>query len=177
MQILDGQTTSDYFNGTAEKSWTDKLGDFFNSATAFIGDVIGNIKIGDVRLADWYAEDPNGAAAGVTLGGIFIYLGGKAVVGAAQSLKLDQRLSIARSAWKFACGAQAIGGRALYLLGHPGALFSRLVTGVTVGAVMRWCAAGAMRLINFNWNQTDAALEKRIETAQAQLWAVSRRNI
>ena len=53
MQIIDGQTTSDFFNGTAEKTWTDKLGDFFNSATAFIGDVIGNIKIGDVKLSDW----------------------------------------------------------------------------------------------------------------------------
>jgi hypothetical protein len=82
MQILDGQTTSDYFNGTAEKSWVDKLGDFFNSATAFIGDVIGDIKIGNVRLGDWYATDPIGAAAGVTLGGIFIYLGGRVVVGA-----------------------------------------------------------------------------------------------
>jgi hypothetical protein len=174
MQILDGQTTSDYFNGTAEKSWTDKLGDFFNSATAFIGDVLGNIKIGDVRLADWYAEDPNGAAAGVTLGGIFIYLGGKAVVGAAQSL--GSLISACRSLGvlgSLRAGAQAVGSRALYLLGHPGALLSRLVTGVTVGAVMRWCAAGAMRLVNFNWNQTDAALEKRIETAQAQLWAVS----
>jgi hypothetical protein len=38
---------------------------------------------------------------------------------------------------------------------------------------MRWCAAGAMQLINFNWNQTDAALDKRIETAQAQLWSVA----
>jgi hypothetical protein len=174
MQILDGQTTSDYFNGTAEKSWTDKLGDFFNSATAFIGDVLGNIKIGDVRLADWYAEDPNGAAGGVTLGGIFIYLGGKAVVGSAQSL--GSLISACRSLGvlgSLRAGAQAIGGRALYLLGHPGALLSRLVTGVTVGAVMRCCAAGAMRLINFNWNQMDATLEKRIETAQAQLWSVS----
>jgi len=174
MQILDGQTTSDYFNGTAEKTWTDKLGDFFNSATAFIGDVLGNIKIGDVRLADWYAEDPNGAAAGVTLGGIFIYLGGKAVVGAAQSL--GSLINACRSLGvlgSLRAGAQAIGSRALYLLGHPGALLSRLVTGVTVGAVMRWCAAGAMRLINFNWNQTDAALEKRIETAQSQLWSVA----
>ncbi len=174
MQILDGQTTSDYFNGTAEKTWTDKLGDFFNSATAFIGDILGNIKIGEVRLADWYAEDPNGAAAGVTLGGIFIYLGGKAVVGAAQSL--TSLINACRSLGvlgSLRAGAQAVGGRALYLLGHPGALLSRLVTGVTVGAVMRWCAAGAMRLINFNWNQTDADLEKRIETAQAQLWSVS----
>jgi len=174
MQILDGQTTSDYFNGTAEKSWTDKLGDFFNSATAFIGDVIGNIKIGDVRLADWYAEDPNGAAAGVTLGGIFIYLGGKAVVGAYQSV--SSLIAACRSLGvlgSLRAGVQAVGSRALYLLGHPGALLSRLVTGVTVGAVMRWCAAGAMRLINFNWNQTDAALEKRIEAAQAQLWNVA----
>jgi len=173
MQILDGQTTSDYFNGTAEKSWTDKLGDFFNSVTAFIGDAIGSIKIGDVKLSDWYAEDPSGAAAGVTLGGIFIYLGGKVVVGAAQSL--TSLISACRSLGvlgSLRAGAQALGGRALYLLGHPGALLSRLVTGITVGAVMRWCAAGAMRLVNFNWNQTDAALEKTIETAQAQLWAV-----
>lgn len=171
MQILDGQTTSDFYNGSAEKTWTDKLGDFFNSATAFIGDVIGNIKIGEVRLADWYAEDPTGAAAGVTLGGIFIYLGGKAVVGAAQSL--GSLINACRSLGvlgSLRAGAQAIGSRALYLLGHPGALLSRLVTGVTVGAVMRWCAAGAMKLVNFNWNQTDAALEKRIEAAQAQLW-------
>jgi len=174
MQILDGQTTSDYFNGTAEKSWMDKLGDAFNSATAFIGDVLGNIKIGEVRLADWYADDPTGAAAGVTLGGIFIYLGGKAVVGAAQSL--GSLISACRSLGvlgSLRVGARAIGARALYLLGHPGALLSRMLTGVTVGAVMRWCAAGAMRLINFNWNQTDKALEKRIETAQAQLWSIA----
>lgn len=174
MQILDGQTTSDYFNGTAEKSWMDKLGDFFNSATAFIGDVIGDIKIGDVRLGDWYADDPIGAAAGVTLGGIFIYLGGKVVVGAYQSL--SSLITACRSLGvlgSLRAGVQVVGARALYLLGHPGALLSRLVTGVTVGAVMRWCAAGAMRLINFNWNQTDAALEKRIETAQAQLWSVA----
>jgi hypothetical protein len=68
---------------------------------------------------------------------------------------------------------RAIGGRTLYLLGHPGALVSSLLTGVTVGAVMRWCAGKAMQLINFNWNQTDEALEKRIETAQSQLWSVA----
>ncbi len=174
MQILDGQTTSDYFNGTAEKSWMDKIGDFFNSATAFIGDVIGNIKIGDVRLGDWYAADPTGAAAGVTLGGVFIYLGGQAVVGAYQSL--SSLITACRSLGvlgSLKAGAQAIGARALYLLGHPGALVSRVLSGVTVGAVMRWCAAGAMRLVNFNWNQTDAALEKTIETAQARLWSVA----
>ena len=174
MQILDGQTTSDYFNGTAEKSWMDKVGDFFNSATAFIGDVIGNIKIGDVRLGDWYADDPVGAAAGVTLGGVFIYLGGRAVVGAYQSL--SSLITACRSLGvlgSLKAGAQALGGRALYLLGHPGALLSRVLSGVTVGAVMRWCAAGAMRLINFNWNQTDAALEKTIETAQGRLWSVA----
>jgi hypothetical protein len=174
MKILDGQTTSDYFNGTAEKSWMDKVGDFLNSATAFIGDVIGNIKIGDVRLGDWYADDPVGAAAGVTLGGVFIYLGGRAVVGAYQSL--SSLITACRSLGvlgSLKAGAQAIGGRALYLLGHPGALLSRVVSGITVGAVMRWCAAGAMRLINFNWNQTDAALEKTIETAQARLWSVA----
>jgi len=174
MQILDGQTTSDFFNGTAEKTWTDKLGDFFNSVTAFIGDIIGDIKIGDVRLADWYAEDPNGAAAGVTLGGIFIYLGGKVVVGAAKSV--TSLINACRSLGvlgSLKAGAQAVGSRALYLLGHPGALLSRFISGITVGAVMRWCATGAMKLINFNWNQTDAALDKRIETAQAQLWSVA----
>ena len=174
MQILDGQTTSDFFNGTAEKTWTDKLGDFFNSVTAFIGDIIGDIKIGDVRLADWYAEDPTGASAGVTLGGIFIYLGGKVVVGATKSL--GSLISACRSLGvlgSLKAGAQAVGSRALYLLGHPGALLSRFISGITVGAVMRWCATGAMKLINFNWNQTDAALDKRIETAQAQLWSVA----
>ena len=178
MQILDGQTTSDYFNGTAEKSWITKLGDFFDSATAFIGDVIGNIQIGDVRLADWYADDPVGASAGVTLGGVFIYLGGKIVVGTYQSL--SSLITACRSLGvlgSLRAGAtiagRAIGGRALYLLGHPGALVSSLLTGVTVGAVMRWCAAGAMRLINFNWNQTDEDLEKRIASAQGRLWAVA----
>lgn len=185
MQILDGQTTSDFFNGTAEKSWTDKLGDFFNSATAFIGDVIGNIQIGDVKLGDWYAADPVGAAAGVTLGGVFIYFGGKAVVGAYQSLSslitacrslgvLGTARVGAMAAGRGALAAgRAIGGRALYLLGHPGALVSSLLTGVTVGAVMRWCAGKAMQLINFNWNQTDEALEKRIVAAQARLWSVA----
>ncbi|NQE37533.1 hypothetical protein [Microcoleus asticus] len=178
MQIRDGQTTSDYFNGTAEKSWTDKLGDFFNSATAFIGDVIGNIQIGDVKLGDWYAADPVGASAGVTLGGVFIYLGGRAVVGAYQSL--SSLITACRSlgvlgslrAGAVAVG-QAVGSRGLYLLGHPGALVSRLIAGVTVGAVMRWCAGKAMQLINFNWNQTDEALDKRIAAAQAQLWSVA----
>jgi hypothetical protein len=178
MQILDGQTTSDYFNGTAEKSWMDKLGDFFNSATAFIGDVIGNIQIGDVKLSEWYAADPVGAAAGVTLGGVFMYLGGRVVVGAYQSLSslitACRSLGVLGSLRVGAMTAgRAIGGRALYLLGHPGALVSRLLTGVTVGAVMRWCAGKAMQLINFNWNQTDEALEKRIETAQSRLWSVA----
>ncbi|MEG4121760.1 hypothetical protein QUA43_30350 [Microcoleus sp. N9_B4] len=185
MQILDGQTTSDYFNGTAEKTWTDKLGDFFNSATAFIGDVIGNIQIGDVKLGDWYAADPVGAAAGVTLGGVFIYFGGKAVIGAYQSLSslitacrslgvLGTARVGAMAAGRGVLGAgRVIAGRALYLLGHPGALVSSLLTGVTVGAVMRWCAGKAMQLINFNWNQTDEALDKRIAAAQAQLWSIT----
>lgn len=178
MQILDGQTTSDFFNGTAEKTWTDKLGDFFNSVTAFIGDVIGNIQIGDVRLGDWYAADPAGAAAGVTLGGVFIYFGGKAVLGAYQSLSslitACRSLGVLGTARVGAMAAgRTIGGRALYLLGHPGALVSSLLTGVTVGAVMRWCAGKAMQLINFNWNQTDEDLDKRIEAAKAQLASVA----
>jgi len=178
MQILDGQTTSDFFNGTAQKSWTDKLGDFFNSATAFIGDVIGNIQIGDVKLGDWYAADPVGAAAGVTLGGVFIYFGGRAVVGAYQSLSslitACRSLGVLGSLRVGVLGAgRAIGGRALYLLGHPGALVSTFLTSITIGAVMRWCAGKLMQLINFNWNQTDEALEKRIATAQSQLWSVA----
>ncbi|EGK89284.1 hypothetical protein D0A34_23615 [Microcoleus vaginatus PCC 9802] len=185
MQILDNQTSSAYFNGTADKSWIDKLGDLFNSVTAFIGDVIGNIQIGDVKLGDWYAADPVGAAAGVTLGGVIVYLGGQVVVGGYQSLSslvtacrslgvLGSLRAAGMAAGQGVLAAgRAIGGRALYLLGHPGALVSSLLTGVTVGAVMRWCAGKAMQLINFNWNQTDEALEKRIASAQAQLWSVA----
>jgi hypothetical protein len=178
MQILDGQTASDIYAGTASKSWLTKIGDFFNSVTAKIGDILGDIKIGDVRLADWYAADPVGASAGVTLGGVVFYLGGQVVaggvgavsslIGAVRSLGMLGALRAGTTAI-----ARGIGSRVIYLLGHPGALVSRFVTGLTVGAVMRWVTSGAMRLINFNWNQSDKELDARVKAAQSSLWAVA----
>jgi hypothetical protein len=69
MQIIDGQTASDIYNGSALKTWVDSIGNFFGDIAAKIGDAIDNFQIGDVKLGDWYRADPVGAIAGVTLGG------------------------------------------------------------------------------------------------------------
>ena len=45
MIILDGQTASDFYNGTALKSWMQKISDFFGNIAAKIGDAINNFQI------------------------------------------------------------------------------------------------------------------------------------
>ncbi|HLO51227.1 MAG TPA: hypothetical protein VK211_22625, partial [Kamptonema sp.] len=178
MKILDGQTASDIYAGTASKTWMESIGDFFGNIATNIGDWLGNIKIGDVKLGDWYAADPLGAAAGVTLGGVVLYFGGKAVLGginAGRSVISAVRSLGVLGAARAGAGAalRSIGSRAMYYLGHPGALASRLVMGITVGAVMRWVAGSAVRLLNFNWNMSDKELDAQVKAAQNSLWGVA----
>jgi hypothetical protein len=178
MQIIDGQTASDIYAGTASKSWLETIGDFVGSVAAKIGDVIGDIKIGEVRLGDWYATDPVGATAAVTLGGVVMFLGGKAVVGGVRAV--SSLISAVRSLGVLGtlrAGATAvarnIGQRAMYLLGHPRALATRALMGITIGAVMKWVAGGVTRLINFNWNESDQELDAKVKSAQDSLWGIS----
>ncbi|MEG4634721.1 hypothetical protein QUB56_35115 [Microcoleus sp. AR_TQ3_B6] len=178
MQILDGQTASAIYAGKADEDWLTKISNFFDKITAQIGDIIGNIEIGGVKLGDWYAADPVGAAAGVTLGGVVVYLGGQVVgatigsisslVAAVRSLGLMGTLRAGATAV-----LRSVGSRAIYLLGHPGRLATTFLAGITTGAVMRWCAGQAMRLINFNWNETDQQLDAKVKAAERNLWSVS----
>lgn len=178
MQILDGQTASAIYAGKADENWLTKIGNFFDKVTATIGDFIGNIQIGGVKLSDWYAADPVGATAGVTLGGVVVYLGGQAVagtvssisslVGAVRSLGFLGALRAGASS-----ALSSLGSRAMYLLGHPGALATRFLAGITTGAIMRWCAGRALQLINFNWNESDQQLDAKVKAAERNLWSIA----
>lgn len=178
MQILDGQTASAIYAGKADESWLTKIGNFFDKITAKIGDIIGNIEIGGVKLGDWYAADPVGATAAVTLGGVTIYMGGQVVAGSISSI--SSLVGAVRSLGflgALRAGASSalsnLGSRAMYLLGHPGALVSRFIAGITTGAIMRWCAGQAMKLINFNWNETDKQLDAKVKAAERNLWSIA----
>jgi hypothetical protein len=178
MQILDGQTASAIYAGKADENWLSQIGKWFDKITAQIGDFIGNIKIGDVRLGDWYADDPVGAAAGVTLGGVAIYLGGQVVGGTVAGIsKLVGAVRSVGVLGALRAGASSalsnLGSRAMYLLGHPGALISRFVAGITAGAIMRWCAGRALQLVNFNWNESDQQLDAKVKAAEKNLWSIS----
>ncbi|WP_293341063.1 hypothetical protein [Microcoleus sp. CAWBG58] len=178
MQIRDGETASDIYAGTASKSWLDNIGSYFSFVAEKIGDAIGSIKIGDVRLGDWYAQDPVGAAAGVILGGVVFYLGGKVVAGGVSAFgKLVATVRQLGVLGTLRAGsvsvARGLASRAIYLLGHPKALIGGFLTGVTIGAVMRWVVGAAVRLVNFNWNQTDEELDAKVKAAQASLWSVA----
>jgi hypothetical protein len=178
MQILDNETASAIYAGKADQDWLTKIGNFFDKITAKIGDIIGNIEIGGVNLGDWYATDAVGAAAAVTLGGVVVYLGGQAVVGTVSSI--SSLVAAVRSVGVLGtlrAGASSVlsnlGSRAMYLLGHPGALISRFIAGITTGAIMRWCAGRALRLINFNWNESDQQLDAKVKAAERNLWSIA----
>jgi hypothetical protein len=108
---------------------------------------------------------------------VVIYLGGQAVVGTVSSI--SSLIGAVRSLGVLGtlrAGASSVlanlGSRAIYLLGHPGALASRLIAGITTGAIMRWCAGQAMRLVNFNWNETDTQLDAKVKSAEKTLWSL-----
>ena len=178
MIILDGHTASDLYNGTVAKSWTQGISEFFGNIAAKIGDAIANFQIGDVKFGDWYRDDPLGATAGAILGGTAMYFGGRLVlgvvgtvtrvIGAVRSLGL---LGAARAG--ATAGLRAIGGRALALLGAPGALATRWLAGVTTGALIRWCTGSVVRLLNYNFNATDEELDSQVQSAQNSLWGIA----
>jgi hypothetical protein len=144
MIIMDGETASDLYNGSAVKTWVDGISNFFGNIAAKIGDAIANFQIGDVKFGDWYANDPVGATAGATLGGTVFYFGGKLVLGVAGTatrvIGAVRSLGLMGAARAGATASlRALGGRALAVLGAPGALVTRWLAGVTTGAIIRWC--------------------------------------
>lgn len=178
MIIMDGETASDLYNGSAVKTWADNIAGFFGNIAAKIGEVIANFQIGDVKFGDWYRDDPLGATAGAILGGTAMYFGGKLVlgvagtvsrvIGAVRSLGL---MGAARAGGT--AGLRALGGRALAILGAPGAFASRWLAGVTTGALIRWCTGNVVRLLNYNLNATDEELDNQVKAAQNSLWAIA----
>ena len=178
MIILDGETASDLYNGSAVKTWVDGVTNFFGNIAAKIGDAIANFQIGGVRFGDWYQEDPLGATAGAILGGTAMYFGGKLVLGAAGTV--SRVIGAVRSLGMMGAaragataGLRAIGGRALALLGAPGALATRWLAGVTTGALIRWCTGNVVRLLNYNINATDEELDNQVKSAQIALWGIA----
>lgn len=178
MNIQDGQTSSDLMNGTADKNWLEKTIDFLDVATQKIGLWLDNLSIGGVKLGNWYRADPLSATAAVTGVGVLAYVGGSiaaSLVGGAGTV-----FTMVRSLG-FAGSLRAAGGMALnglrsglvWAVGHPGALVTKFLAGVTAGAVMRWCVGGAIRLLNFNWNATDKQLDDQVKAAQDNLWGVA----
>jgi hypothetical protein len=177
MIILDTQTASDIYNGTASKSWVQGITDFFGNIAAKIGEAIANFQIGDVKFGDWYRDDPLGATAGAILGGTAIYFGGKLVLGVAGTvgrvIGAVRSLGLMGAVRAGASGAlRSLGGRALALLGAPGALATRWLAGVTTGALIRWCTGGVVKLLNFNFQATDESLDEQVTAAQNGLWGI-----
>jgi hypothetical protein len=174
MQIVDGQTSSDIFNGTAEKSWVDTVIKFVDETTQKIGLWIDGLTINGVKIGDWYRQDPLSATAAAIGVGVVAYLGGSAIaglVGTGTTL-----LTLVRSVGLSGLGQVAIQGLrsgAAWIAGHAGGLATRFVAGITAGAVIRWCVGGAVRLLNFNWNATDVQLDAQVKVAQNNLWGVA----
>src|ERR687885_804274 len=178
MIILDGHTSSDLYNGTVAKSWAQGISEFFGNIAAKIGDAIANFKIGDVKFGDWYQADPLGATAGTILGGTAMYFGGRLVLGIAGTVSrvigTVRSLGLLGAARASAtAGLRAIGGRALALLGAPAALATRWLAGVTTGALIRWCAGGITKLLNFNFQETNDNLDNQVKVAQNGLWGIT----
>lgn len=178
MIIMDGETVSDLYNGSAVQGWIDGITNFFGNIAAKIGDAIANFTIGGVRFGDWYRDDPLGATAGAILAGTAMYFGGKLILGVAGTV--SRVIGAVRSlgvmgATRAGAGAalRAIGGRALATLGAPGALVTRWLAGVTTGAIMRWCTGGVVRLLNFNFNATDEQYDQQVTSAQNALWGIA----
>jgi len=178
MIIMDGETASDLYNGSAVKTWVDGISNFFGNIAAKIGDAIANFQIGDVKFGDWYANDPVGATAGATLGGTVFYFGGKLVLGVAGTatrvIGAVRSLGLMGAARAGATASlRALGGRALAVLGAPGALVTRWLAGVTTGAIIRWCTGNVVKLLNYNFNATDEELDNQVKAAQVSLWRIA----
>jgi hypothetical protein len=178
MIIKDGETASDLYNGTASQSWVQSIANFFGNIAAKIGEAIANFQIGDVKFGDWYRDDPLGATAGAILGGTAMYFGGRLVLGVAGTVSrvvaAVRSLGIMGAARAGAGAAlRSVGGRALTLLGSPGALATRWLQGVTTGALIRWCTGSVVKLLNTNLNATDEQLEAQIKSAQQNLFAIA----
>lgn len=178
MIILDGQTASDFYNGTALKSWTQKIGDFFGNIAAKIGNAINDFQIGDVKFGDWYRADPLGATSAAILGGTAMYFGGKLVLGIAGTvgrvIGAVRSLGVMGAARAGATAAiRSLGSSALATLGAPGALVTRWLAGVTTGAIIRWCTGGVVKLLNFNFQATDQELDNQVQSAQNSLWGIA----
>jgi hypothetical protein len=178
MIIMDGETASDIYNGSALKSWVQGISDFFGNIAAKIGDAIANFQIGDVKFGDWYRDDPLGASAGAILGGTAMYFGGRLVLGIAGTvgrvISAVRSLGVMGAARAGATSVlRSLGGRLLATLGSPGALVTRWLQGVTTGALIRWCTGSVVRLLNFNINATDEQLQAQIKSSQQALWGIA----
>jgi len=178
MEILDGQTSSDILNGTAEKSWLDTAIKFVDETTQKIGLWIDGLTINGVRLGDWYRVDPLSATAAAIGVGVVAYVAGSAIASligtGATVLTLVRSIGISGSL-RAAGGIAARGLQSglAWVTGHAGALATRFIAGITAGAVLRWCVGGAVKLLNFNWNATDKELDNQVKSAQDSLWGVA----
>jgi hypothetical protein len=178
MEILDGQTSSDILNGTADKSWLDTAIKFVDETTQKIGLWIDGLTINGVRLGDWYRADPLSATAGVIGVGVVAYAAGSAIaslIGTGASVLALVRSVGLGGALRAAGGMAARGLQSglVWILGHPGAFATRFIAGITAGAVLRWCVGGAIKLINIDWNATDKELDNQVKSAQDGLWGVA----
>ena len=178
MIIMDGETASDLYNGSAVKSWVDGIANFFGNIAAKIGEAIANFQVGDVKFGDWYRDDPVGATAGAILGGTAMYFGGKLVLGAAGTVSrvvgAVRSLGVMGTVRAGAGAAfRSIGGRALALLGAPGALASKWLAGITTGAIIRWCTGSVVKLLNFNFQADNESLDQQVTAAQNSLWGIA----
>lgn len=178
MEILDGQTSSDILNGTAQKSWLDKAIKFVDETTQKIGLWIDGLTINGVKIGDWYRADPLSATAAAIGVGVVAYAAGSAIASligtGASVLTLVRSIGLSGSL-RAASGIAVRGLQSglAWVTGHAGALATRFIAGITAGAVLRWCVGGAVKLLNFNWNATDKELDNKIKSAQDGLWGVA----
>lgn len=174
MEILDGQTSSDILNGTAEQSWLDTAIKFVDETTQKIGLWIDGLTINGVRIGDWYRADPLSATAAAIGVGVIAYAAGSAIAGLIGTgttvLALVRSIGFSNLGGLAAAGLRS--GFA-WVVGHAGPLATRFIAGITAGAILRWCVGGTVRLLNFNWNATDKEMDKKMKSAQDGLWGVA----
>ena len=178
MNIVDGQTSSDILNGTADKSWLDTAIQFVDETTQKIGLWIDGLTINGVRLGDWYRADPLSATAAAIGVGVVAYVAGSAlaglvgtgttILGIVRSIGLSGSLRAAGG-----IAARGLQSGLAWVTGHAGALATKFIAGITTGAILRWCVGGAVKLLNFNWNETDKQLDDKVKSAQDALWGVA----
>jgi hypothetical protein len=178
MNIVDGQTSSDILNGTADKSWLDTAIQFVDEVTQKIGLWIDGLTINGVRLGDWYRADPLSATAAAIGVGVAVYVGGSivaSVVGTGTTVLALVRSIGLSGALRTGAGIAVSGLKSglAWVAGHAGAFATKFIAGITTGAVLRWCVGGAIRLLNFNWNATDKELDNQVKSAQDALWGVA----